>query len=315
MITILFLSANPEKTDKLALIKECNAINKEIELAAGRESFKIEQYHDISIDQIRIQLLEYKPQIIHFSGHGSPRSALVFQTATGQVDIVPPDALTGLFKILGKDISLVFLNACYSQEQAEEIAKHVKCVIGMSRAISDETALKFAVSFYSTLGFGKSVKDAFDLAANDLKLFGIPDDATPQLCIKEGVDPSKLTYKDIEKCDRSRSNGIDLCQQLDKIKEQLNGVHMNEITIEEYFKFISPVVRDFCNNKKNKDKFGEIKINSLNLLMINFGITVKEIKESISISDTDKAKIKTIMATNTAVKINEIIDEICEKDG
>ena len=69
-----------------------------------------------------------------------------------------------LFKALGNKIDLVFLNACYSEKQAKAIAQHVNCVIGMSNAVSDTTAIEFASMFYFSLGFKKSVKEAFDLA-------------------------------------------------------------------------------------------------------------------------------------------------------
>ena len=96
-------------------------------------------------------------------------------------------ALSEFFQILGKDIPLVFLNACYSEEQAKAISKHVNYVIGMSRAISDEAAIKFSVSFYSSLGFGKSVEDSFRLAKVDLKFESIPEEATPKLLVNNSV--------------------------------------------------------------------------------------------------------------------------------
>ena len=193
MLTILFLSANPIQTDPQDLIKECNTINQKIRSSAGRELLKLEQRHDISIKWLIEELLNYNPKILHFSGHGSEKSALIFKNEnTGQIEEVPPSALSKLFKVLGKEISLVFLNACYSEKQARTIAEHVDCVIGMSTAISDIAAIEFASTFYSSLGFGKSVEDAFDLAIVQLELLSIPENATPKLIVKEGVDPSKI---------------------------------------------------------------------------------------------------------------------------
>ena len=90
---------------------------------------------------------------------------------------------------------MVFLNACYSEDQAKAISQHVDFVIGMSRTISDEASIAFATSFYSSLGFGLSIDDAFNLAIGDLKLFSIPEDGTPQLLVKEGVDRTKLIFE------------------------------------------------------------------------------------------------------------------------
>ena len=171
MIIILFLSANPDQTRPLELIKECNLINQKIRLAPGRELLRLEQRHDISIKWLIEELLNYNPQILHFSGHGSTKSALIFKNeTTGEIEEVPPSALSKLFKVLGKKIDLVFLNACYSEKQARAIAEHVNCVIGMSDAISDIAAIEFAATFYSSLGFGRSIEDSFDLSYSSIRI-------------------------------------------------------------------------------------------------------------------------------------------------
>ena len=86
-------------------------------MPARNDKFNFKQHHDISLEDLRKQVLLHKPQIIHFSGHGSAKSVLVFKGQEGQVQIVPSIALSNMFKILGKEISLVFLNVCYSEEQ------------------------------------------------------------------------------------------------------------------------------------------------------------------------------------------------------
>ena len=194
MITILFLSANPAQTDPLDLIKECNTINQKLRSSAsGRDLFMLEQSHDISIKWLIEELLNYNPQILHFSGHGSEKSVLIFKNEnTGQIEEVPQSALSEVFRVLGGKIDLVFLNACYSEKQARAIAEHVKCVIGISNAITDSAAIEFASTFYISLGFGKSVKAAFDLATVLLELYDIPERDIPQLLVKEDVDASKI---------------------------------------------------------------------------------------------------------------------------
>ena len=97
---------------------------------------------------------------------------------------------------MGKEINLVFLNACYSEKQARAIAEHVDCVIGMSNAISDIAAIEFASTFYSSLGFGRSIEDAFDLALVQLELLSIPENTIPKLIVKEGINPSKIIIKE-----------------------------------------------------------------------------------------------------------------------
>ena len=150
MVTILFLSANPAETVPLDLMEECNKIKDELQYAAGKAGvkniIKLEQRHEISISDLIRQIQNYDPQIVHFSGHGSSKSALMFRNEnTGQIEEVPQSALSDLFKVLAKDIDLVFLNSCFSEKQARGIANHINCVIGMSDAIPDDTAKEFAV--------------------------------------------------------------------------------------------------------------------------------------------------------------------------
>src|SRR5258708_6233477 len=55
----------------------------------------------------------------------------------------------------------------------------------MSTAIDDQAAITFASSFYQTRSFGRSIKDAFDLAHNAIALEVFDDATTPQ-CICSG---------------------------------------------------------------------------------------------------------------------------------
>ena len=184
MIRILFLSANPGDKPQLKVIQEYNEIYDEFRSVRLRDQFELVQRHAVSIKDLQRILLEQEPQILHFSGHGSQESALIFQNEDGQSEEVSPNALAELFKILGKNIRCVVLNSCYSEKQAKAIAKHVDYVIGMVRAISDNAATKFAVYFYQALGFGKDIRDAFDLARSQLELSNIPEEETPKLLRK-----------------------------------------------------------------------------------------------------------------------------------
>ena len=229
MNTILFLSANPKGTDELELIKECNIINQKIRASAGgRELFKLEQRHDISIKSLIEELLNYDPKILHFSGHGSEKSALIFKNEnTGEIEEVPQSALSEVFRVLGKNIDLVFLNACFSEKQATAIAKHVNCVIGMSDAIPDDTAIEFASTFYSSLGFGRNIREAFDLAMAQLGLLSMSGDKIPKLIVKEGMDATKISISANKSKSSSQLNNDISSHNLSMDKQ---GQHQTEDT-------------------------------------------------------------------------------------
>src|SRR5262249_40289409 len=127
--------------------------------------------------------------VVHFSGHGSSTEEIILLDKQGKPKPVSKEALISLFSTLKDNIRLVLLNACFSRPQAEAITGEVDCAIGMSRAIGDDAAITFAASFYRAIGFGRSVKDAFDQGKTALLLEGIPEERTPALMTRQTVRP------------------------------------------------------------------------------------------------------------------------------
>lgn len=200
-VSILFLAANPVNTPELELTKEYNYIDEEIQKGKYDDLFQLQERQAITAGDIQNTLLRFRPKIVHFSGHGSAVGALVFEDRNGQGDEISPDALSNLFEIMNKDnnIQCVVLNACYSEKQAKAIAKHVDCVVGMKRAVTDAAALKFAGSFYNALAHGESIRTAFDLACNQLDLQHISEEKTPKLLTREGKDASTISFRPVPK--------------------------------------------------------------------------------------------------------------------
>lgn len=191
MIKILFLAANPKDTIRLRLDEEMRAIDEALLQAEFHDQFETEQQWAVRVADIQGHLLRHRPDIVHFSGHGSATSEIVLEDDTGTSQPVSVRALSQLFAVLKDNIKCVVLNACYSQPQAEAIAEHIDCVIGMSKAIGDEAAVDFAAAFYRALGFGKSIKVAFDLGCNQINLQGLNEQDTPKLLAKRR-DPKEI---------------------------------------------------------------------------------------------------------------------------
>ncbi len=98
----------------------------------------------------------------------------------------------GIFWGLGLHPRVVILNACFSKPQAEAIIEHIDCAIGMNAAIGDAAAITFAASFYRAIGFGRSVLEAFEQGKTAMLLEGIPEENTPQLLTRAGIDPARV---------------------------------------------------------------------------------------------------------------------------
>jgi hypothetical protein len=126
-------------------------------------------------------MLDYRPDIVHFCGHGLWEEGVVVEDEGGQVKLVEADALAGFFELFSDKVECVVLNACYSEVQAEAIARHIPYVIGMKNAISDAAAIEFAVAFYDALGAGRTIEFAYNLACNATRWEKKPENLTSVL--------------------------------------------------------------------------------------------------------------------------------------
>ena len=193
-VKILFLTANPSDTTQLRLGEEIRAIDDALRKADFREQFDLIQHHAVRVSDLSGLLLRHKPDIVHFSGHGSQDNEIILEDNNGNSFTVSQRALSGLFKTLRDNICCVVLNACYSQPQAEAIAEHIDCVIGMSDTILDTASISFATAFYQGLGYGRTIREAFDLGQTqiDLEHDDLIESEKPQLIVKQGSNPDTL---------------------------------------------------------------------------------------------------------------------------
>ncbi|BAY26501.1 hypothetical protein NIES2100_63170 [Calothrix sp. NIES-2100] len=182
--TILFLAANPKGSPQLRLDEEVREIDAGLQRAKRRDQFVLQQRWAVNSRDIHRAMLDYQPQIIHFSGHGAGEEGLVLEDETGKPQLVDTAALSSLFELFSDRVECVVLNACYSQTQAEAIAQHIPYVIGMNKAIGDQAAIEFAVGFYDAIAAGESVEFAYKLGCNTIRMAGIAEHLTPVLIQK-----------------------------------------------------------------------------------------------------------------------------------
>ncbi|MDF5729668.1 MAG: CHAT domain-containing protein [Rhizonema sp. PD38] len=179
--TILILASNPKTTPSLRLDEEVREIEAGLQRAKKRESFDIRQRRAVRVQDVYQALLDFKPQIVHFSGYGSGDDGLILEDETGNDRLVETVGLVSLFELFASDIECVVLNACFSEVQALALAQHIPYVIGMNKAIADQAAIKFATGFYSAIASGESVEFAYKLGCNVIQLDGIAEHLTPVL--------------------------------------------------------------------------------------------------------------------------------------
>lgn len=191
-ITVLFLASNPIDTPSLRLDAEARAIQEMIRKSEYRDTIKFETRWAVRTSDILQAINEVNPDIIHFSGHGAPNGDLAFENINGQTKLVTKEAMTQTIMTLSDKVKLMFFNACFSSAQAQSIVEHVDVAIGMNTSIGDEAALVFASQFYSSIGFGRNVKTAFNQAKAALMLEGIPEETTPELYVRDSLNTENI---------------------------------------------------------------------------------------------------------------------------
>ncbi len=186
---ILFLAANPVATSRLRLDEEVREIEGGLQRARYRDRFTLQQKWAVRPRDLQRAMLDCRPQIVHFSGHGvgvggTTDAGLILEDITGQPKLVSAEALTALFKLFERSVECVVLNACYSELQARAIAQHIPYVIGMNEAIGDRAAIEFSVGLYDALGAGESVDRAYRLGCVAIQMSGVAEHLIPVLMKK-----------------------------------------------------------------------------------------------------------------------------------
>ncbi|MEG4234255.1 AAA-like domain-containing protein [Microcoleus sp. Pol11C3] len=191
--TILFLAANPKNSTPLRLGKEVQEISDALQRSKKRDKFQLEEEWAVTHTDMRRAVLDYNPQIVHFSGHGAGEDGLALEDETGLIKLVSVQALAALFEVFMDQVECVVLNACYSEVQANAIARHIQYVIGMNKAVGDNAAREFAVGFYDALGAGKSIEFAYKLGCVSISMAGIPEELTPVLRKKSDFSDARVS--------------------------------------------------------------------------------------------------------------------------
>jgi tetratricopeptide (TPR) repeat protein len=178
-IRILFLASEPSNAGKLRLGAELQEVRNRL---STNPLFEIKDRQAVKPDDVLQTILNYKPHIVHFSGHGQDTGEICFEDEKGDSKTIPPDALASLFKLVNDYVKCVLVNTCFSEKQAKAISQYVPIVIGTRKEISDSAAIKFSTGFYTALDpdlSQKSLVKAFDSGCIAIRFENLPENLTP----------------------------------------------------------------------------------------------------------------------------------------
>ena len=185
--TVLVLAANPIESVRFQFHHELSAIQKSRERSRDRDKFEVEFEPAADWDRWRQRLLDCKPEIVHFVGHGNGLAGLVLE-GSGAQDVVQGKRFAQLLLEFPM-VRCVVLNACHSKVQAAEIfgqVQQVRCVMGMKQTIAQESSRQFAIAFYDGVFAGRDYESAFRLGKTGIK--SSFDDYKPHLFSRDVGD-------------------------------------------------------------------------------------------------------------------------------
>lgn len=187
-IRILVLSANPWSTGRILVAEEAREIFERIQQGPYRDRFELHNHGAVRPIDLQRLMLTYEPQIVHFSGHGTKSQRILLNGTHGRAQALDQQGLTDVFAFFNTRVRLVLLNACLTKSQARSISEVVDYSIGTTRPIGDKVSVAFAGAFYRALGFGKSIREAFNSASAELALTKMPRSRGIKLFVKNGID-------------------------------------------------------------------------------------------------------------------------------
>jgi formylglycine-generating enzyme required for sulfatase activity len=193
-VKILFFSANAIRGKPLAIDQEYRAIEQSLRMSPHGRAFVLIPKLAAQDGDLQRALMDHEPDIVHFACHGSAEAELLLFSEEGGVAAVPAEALTSMFRVLRGRLALVVLNACWSREQASAIRESAGLCVGMREPIGDAEAIKFAAGFYGALGYGRSVRDAFELGVVAVKAKTLEQGSIPQLFEAAGCHAHKVVF-------------------------------------------------------------------------------------------------------------------------
>jgi hypothetical protein len=191
-VNVLYLTANPDLS--LRVDAEVRQVQGAIRGSKYRDNISVQYRPAADLDSLIEGLNDYRPRIVHFSGHGNAAGV-----AVDNPEVAGRPVKTVSFELLAKAISatdsppeIVVLNACKSAGARKAFLPPAKVVVVMRDSVSDLAATAFAVRFYAAIAAGQSVKSAFAQGRVAIEQVSLNEVATPELLVAQGVDPAKI---------------------------------------------------------------------------------------------------------------------------
>jgi hypothetical protein len=156
-------------------------------LGAADDSVSVVVETNITVARFRDALLEHRPEVLVFCGHGDAQLgdglALAFVAGDGvTIDVVREETMSGIFDMLreaqareGGRLQLLLLNGCSTLLLAKRLSKEVELpyIVCWSTRVADEAASVFGTECLRAVLSGQSVEDAFAAAKTSVEMISV----------------------------------------------------------------------------------------------------------------------------------------------
>lgn len=194
-LRILLLGASSSQEDALRIGREQKRIRKAVEAALHRDYVELDVRPAATAEDLLDGISKFRPHVVHFSGHGDV-DILAFEEELDEFHPshdISAKAFKNAIRATDSPPLLVFLNACYSAAQLEQLVDEtVPFAIGMSDAVEDLDAINYAAHFYASIANGQSIQSSHFSGKAALELLGAEGAELPTLTSALDLDPAQV---------------------------------------------------------------------------------------------------------------------------
>jgi hypothetical protein len=190
---IALLVTNPDRNASLQTAIEARDIETAIKVGGRPDKVDLKMFLAPTFDTLVDALNGYRPDVLHFSGHGGGRE-LLFDNEKAGTDggtALDFDMVARLIGMTSYKPKLLVLAACDTADGAARFLDAVPAVIAMTNSIDDEAACEFSARFYQSLTAGASIRNSLGQAKAKLEHKGYRDADLPALLTKSDADANR----------------------------------------------------------------------------------------------------------------------------
>lgn len=178
--TVLILTANLPHQQPIAVEKEGEMIENTLTNEGNaREQYQVVIKNTASYQDALLLLEEFKPTIVHIASHGNStigvelvhnRASIKTDNTVSQSEQMVLNSWAAVFEMYQNNVQCVILNACQSEQMANQIATKVQHVVGFSENIYDRDAINFSELFYKSLSNEYHIENALEKGKAGIRL-------------------------------------------------------------------------------------------------------------------------------------------------